>query len=219
MKKISSAIVDIIARNNFLIFGLQYNLLNLSKTAAYLKPFIEIRTKKEVKETAILMGLSRINRDVVAKNTEKRKRNFSPAINFTIRTNLCSYTYFNNSTFRKQLDELFPEFRGQKSYFTQSQGINEYCIVVDESQSHLVEKLIKEKPKNARCGLISFDIEMHEDCYNTVGVISEILQQIAFQGISIHEVSSTYNELIFCVDQKDLKITVETLCAINDVKR
>jgi hypothetical protein len=218
MKKISTALVDIIKRNNFLIFGLQENLLNLSKTASYLKPLIETRVKKEIKESAVLMGLSRLNRDKTFKSSRLKVDKASSAINFTIKTNLCSYTYFNTSSLRQQLNDFYPALRGQKTYFTQSQGISEYSITIDEAQADLVEKHIKEKPKNARCGLISFDVQLHDDSYNQVGVISDILLQIAFQGISIHEVSSTYTELIFCVDQKDLKITVDTLCAFNSAK-
>lgn len=215
MKKISSAIMDIVEKNDFLLFGMQSGLLNLSKTAAYIRPFIESRTKKEVKESAVLMGLSRMNKEVA--KIKKKKANTSWIVNFTIRTNLCSYAFFNTAAFRHQLAELFPAFRGLKCYFTQSQGINEYSITIDQAQSHLVEKFIKEKPKSARCGLTSLNIELHENWYDTVGVISGILQKIAFQGISIHEISSTFNELIFCVDQKDLKITVDTLCAMNDL--
>lgn len=218
MKKISTALTEIIARNNFLMFGLKNNLLNLSKTASYLKPLVEIRTKKQVADSAVLMGLSRINRQALAKTKDLANKKQTLFINFTIKTNLCSFTYINTAELRKQLDTLYPQLRGQKGYFTQSQGISEYSITIDESQADLVKKYIKEKPKAKKFGLVSIDMQMHESFYNDVGVISEILQQIAYQGISVHELSSTYNELIFCVDSKNLKLTFDTLCLISEEK-
>lgn len=218
MRKISTAINEIISNNSFLIFGLQTNLLNLSRTAMYIKPLVEARTKKDVKESAILMSLSRISRDEELAKIKNHVEDKPWVINFTVKTNLCSYAYFNTKAFRSQLAEMFPAISGQKCYFMQSQGMNEYTIIIDESQSHLVEKFIKESPKSARCGLTALTLELREDWYDTVGVISGILQKIAFQGISVHEVSTTFSELIFCVDQKDLKMTVETLCSIGEMR-
>ena len=216
MKKISTSLLEIIQNNEFLAFGLKNHLLNLSQTASYLKPFIEARTKKEVTESAILMGLSRLNREKIAKKSKKDIKKENPIINFSIRTNLTSLTYYNNSTFRSQLNDFYPDLRGHRGYFTQSQGINEYSIIIDSSLLYIIEKHIKERPKNKKENLISFNIQMKDEYYEEAGVIAKLLDKIAFQGINVYEISSTYAELIFYVDEKDMKLTVETLCSMNN---
>lgn len=215
MRKISTALLEMIENNDFLSFGLKNHLLNLSQTAAYLKPFIEARTKKEVRESAILMGLSRLNHEKIAKKSKKQANKDLPIINFSVRTGLCALTYFNTSHFRMQLNDVYDGLREYKGYFTQSQGINEYSIIIDPTLSDLVEKCIKEKPKNKKDRLISFSIQMKDEYYEEAGVIAKVLDRIAFQGINIYEISSTYAELIFYVDEKDMKLTFETLLSLS----
>ena len=216
MNKISSALIEIIQNNDFLAFGLKNKLLNLTQTAAYLKPFIKERTKKDVRESAILMSLSRLNKSKLPSEKAKKGDMDSLIINFSIMTNLCALTYYNNSAFRSQLNNLYAGLKGHKGYFTHGQGINEFSIIVDPSFLSLIRKYIKEKPKNIKDKLISFNIQMKEEYYNQSGIIAKLLDRIAFQGINIYEISSTYSEIIFYVDEADMKLTFDTLCSISN---
>ena len=62
MIKISDALKEIVKSNNFLDYGLSHGILNITQTADWIKPLVEVRTKKNVSKSALIMALSRIMR-------------------------------------------------------------------------------------------------------------------------------------------------------------
>jgi len=60
MRKISDHLKEIINSQPYLLFGFNHGLFNLTKLAKFLKHYIEAQTKKEERDTAILMNLSRL---------------------------------------------------------------------------------------------------------------------------------------------------------------
>lgn len=208
MLKISSAISEIIENNPFLMFGFYNRLFNLTSLARFLKPQIETRTKKDVKSAAVLMNLSRAQKRIKEKAILADKYEIS---NLTVNYNLCVVTYYRNQDIYNKLFKFYGEVQERKEFMALSQGNREITVIISESVLDLLRKKIIEKPKYFRNGLCSLGINFQEKYLNNPGLLFYLTQQLVMQNINIREVSSTSTELIFYIDQKDVKIAFDTL--------
>lgn len=208
MLKISDSIEEVISNNSFLNFGICNHLLNLSRVAEFIKPLIETRVKKDVKSSAILMSLSRLQREKCKKKvfTEEYK-----IVNLVIYSNLCSMTFFESDDVRNKLSEIYKEIKKQRGRITIIQSIEEVALIINDKHVRTIEKFIKEKPKNIQSNLAALGIYFDPKHYETPGFIHYITQQIAIQGISIYEIASTFSELIIYVEQKKIRLLFDTI--------
>jgi aspartokinase len=208
MLKISDAIREIIDTNSFLNFGICNHLLNLSKVAEFIKPLIETRAKKDIKTSAILMGLSRLQKEKCGQKVVTEKYEI---VNLTVRSNLCSMTFFESYEVRKNISEIYKEIKKQSGRITIIQSIDEVAIIIDDGHIPTIEKFIHEKPKNIQKNLAALGVYFDPRHYEMPGFIHYITQQIAFQGISIYEIASTFSELTIYVDQKNIRLLFDTI--------
>lgn len=209
MNKISSALEEIIAANSSIQFGLHHRLLNLTHLAAFLKPLIEVRTKKDlISSSALTMALSRLQKE--------RVKALPPINNFkieniTVHSQLVTITYARGQKFLEQLGTLYHSIQKNNGYISLSQGTNEITIITDKESARLIKKTTKLQPKNSTENLAALSIKYNEKYFTTPGLLYYLMQQISLQGINILEVSSTYTEVIIYVDQKDLKLLFDTI--------
>lgn len=201
MIKITTAIKEIIEGNPILEFGLAYKLFNLTQLAKMISPQIKARTKKEVKETAILMNLSRLQRrlDIAAPKLQTIKIDKT-----TVRSNLCCLTFPKTAQIHKKLLK-------QKEYITLTEGTNEITIIIKEDFYEKTKQAIGEEAINEHKDIASIGLQFSEKFNNTPGFIHLILQQISLQHINLIEIASTYTELVLYIDQKDTKLAFDTL--------
>ncbi|MFA6973264.1 MAG: hypothetical protein WC238_00800 [Parcubacteria group bacterium] len=208
MLKISDSLKEIVEANSFFKFGLYNRLLNLSKLAAFVKPLIETRVKKEVGINAILMGLSRLQREN-AQDIPKIEE--FPIINLTVNSELCSINFFASSAVLENLNKVHAEIQKQKGYLTLSQGITEITMLINEGLIDTILNLMEEQPKSIKRGLSSLGLKFDAKYNDMPGFFYYVLQQVALQGISVYEISSTYTELILYIEEKDIKLAFDTL--------
>jgi aspartokinase len=214
MLKISTAIQDIVGKNPFLVFGFHNRLFNLTSLGKFLKPSIEARTKKEIKETAILMNLSRLQKKIKAKSVLANKYEIS---DLTVNYNLCVLTYYRRQEIYNKLFKFYSEVQDKNEFMALSQGNREITVLLSESSLGAIQKKIKEKPKYFKKNLCSLGINFQEKYLASPGFLFYLTQQLTMQNINIREVSSTSTELIFYIDYKDMRIAFETLSSF--VKR
>jgi hypothetical protein len=214
MIKISSAITDIIKNQPFLLFGFRNGLFNLSQLARFLKPLIQVRTKKDVTETSVLMSLSRMSKNL--RQAGEQKIPFFIK-NLTVNSNLCTVTYVRSENAIKRINKFYSETHKKNHYFNLNQGTMELTLIIEENFLPLLKKYLKEKPKMVKRNLSSIGIHFEEKYYETPGFMHYVIQQISLQNINIYEYTSTYTELIFYIDQKDIQLAFETLnILLND---
>jgi hypothetical protein len=208
MLKISDSLKEIVESNNMLEFGLQHRLFNLSQLTKFLKPLVEVRVKKEVGDSALLMSLSRLQR-------ESRKEVSSieefPIINLTVHSELASMTFLASSSVLKKINQVYAEVQKKKNYMTLSQGTSEITIIINENLVELVTERLGVKPIFVKNGLSSVGLKFNPKYNDVPGFFYHVLQKVALQGISIHEISSTYTELILYIEQGSIKLAFDTL--------
>jgi len=208
MLRLSDALQSIITENPLFLFGLSHRLMNLSQLAHHIKPLIEVRTKKSVKDSAVLMSLSRLQRQL-----NKIEKQITPFHfeRLTITSDLCSMSFHKNPAIHSKINRLFQRIEEKKGYITISEGINEITLLFEKTFMEDAEKMIGEKPKKISRDLASIAIHYHEK-YNTIpGMLYQIIQQIALQNINVVEIASTHTAFILYVEQKDVKLTFDTL--------
>lgn len=208
MIKVSSALKELIQKNNFLEFGLSEGLLNLSTTAKWLKPLIEVRTKKEVSTSAILMSLSR--QTLEQKKIKPRLQEFKlDSIN--IKSSLTELTYQNNPENRKKILDFIQKSHEKTSHLTSSFGTNEITIIFPTEKVSSIKARIPEHPIFEKSELTALSIEFKPEYVLAPYLLYYLIQQITLQNINIWEMTSTYTEITFYLEEKDVKLAFETI--------
>ena len=204
MRKISDHLKEIINSQPYLLFGFNHGLFNLTKLAKFLKPYIEAQTKKDVRDTAILMTLSRlkISKTNNSKNTHK-------ILNLSVHSNLCSLTYARDGMVLKKVNDFFSKANTPLDFTSLNTSTTEITIITTEDIYKQLNEEISNKPKSIKTRLSSISVQFKPSS-NNPGLLYFLIQQISVQNINIQEISSTYSELIFFLDKKDINLAFET---------
>jgi aspartokinase len=201
MIKISKALKEIVEKNPTLKFGLSYRLFNLTQLAKFITPQLKALTKKEVQSSAIVMNLSRLQKQM-SKIAPKPETVHIEKI--SIHTDLHVFTYTKTSETREKLSKL-------QNTLTVTKGNSEITIIIKKNNIKDLKKLIKENPKNEQSDIVSIGITFTEEYGETPGFVHLVLQQLSLQYINIVEIASTYTELFLYIDKKDAKLAMDTL--------
>lgn len=209
MITLTDVLRDLIADNPFLQFGIQKQLFNLSRLSRELQPQIEVRAKKDVRISAILMALSRLQR---AEQKKVPRREHAHVESVTIQTGLSIYTFTKTKEVHRGVNILFVELQKNNGYITICESMQEITILLDTAHARLVKQFIPQKPKHHQDSLAALGLTFNEELYlPTPGMIYLVLQQLMLQSVNLIEVSSTYTGLTLYVAEQDAKLAFETI--------
>jgi aspartokinase len=208
MRRISAVIQQILQGNPFIQFGFYHRLFNLTQLALYLQPLIEARTQKAVQVSAITMNLSRLQR---------RLTTDSPIVNsfhidhLTIHSGLCTLTYHKNSDTYRKINELYKRIQKENGYSSIAQGMREITVIIESAFLPLLQEMIKQAPVYQHMHLASVGVQFDRRYAKIPGLLYTLLQRVTLQNINLIEISSTYTEIVFYVDEKDTRTVFDTL--------
>lgn len=208
MLRISEALKAILETNQPLRWAFHQRLLNLSALAAYIKPLVEARTKKEVQLSAIVMNLSRLQRNCAPHRPKKDEFRIK---HLTVQSNLCSLTYSKTPELLNKLRSLFGKKTGDNTFFAVTQGTAEITLLIEPSQEREIRAYFQENPRNITRNLAGLGVQFDETYATVPGFLDYVLQQISMQNISVFEISSTFTELVLYISEKDLPLAFDTL--------
>ncbi len=114
MISISDALSEIIQRYPFIEEGLSKGLINYSAFAREIKPEIESKLYKSVKEGAIVMALKRISGNLKKQSMPKNSLNLT---DLTVRSNLTEFTFLNSEFLADRQRELFNSLENKRDVF------------------------------------------------------------------------------------------------------
>lgn len=188
----------------FIEEGLSKGIINYSAYAREVKPQIEERLYKSVKEGAIVMALKRISEQLAKKRTERNDINLT---DLTVKSNLSEYTFLNSETLPKKTVELFSQILNEKGIFSAlSEGIRETTFIVSAGLINDIEKLFEEETLVAKFhNLSSITIRLPKEVVYIPGVYYQVLKRLAWENINVIEVLSTYTELTIIFEEKDVE--------------
>ncbi len=207
MKKIPDSVREMIHANQFLQFGLSYRLFNLTQLAKYLHPLVETRCQKEVKETAIVTALSRIQKEKLVEAPDEKQFRVE---NVSVKSGLGTRTYFNRPDARAAVHRLAEEAHQRQLFFQYTESTHEITVFYERSLGELVGKLGFEQ-KYVNDALACVGVRFSEELFHVPGLLFMLMQRISLQNINIIDISSTFTEFNFFVREDDVKIVFETL--------
>jgi len=203
MITIKEVVEEIIMRSTFLEECLYKGIINYSALSRMIKPEIEMKLFKQVKEGAIVMALRRIGK--VHQLNQNLKKIFSKTPDIIIRSNLAEFTFVNSDSLLSKLRILFEKAKNQNRYFfTVTQGVFETGIIVSKELEDKIKNIFKETIINKLSDLSSITIKLPEENVSTPGVYYFILKALAWNNINVIEVISTYQEITLILETKEV---------------
>lgn len=204
MVTVSDAVRQIIKDKPFMEEALSRGLINLSALARLILPEVRILTFKDAKEGAILMALKRQPKTV--KSASRVKSVLGKSGNLIVRSNLSEYTVSNVDFSVEKHQKIIEEIEKTRKYFlTVTQGTFEATVIVASELKELVETILeKDKIIFKLDGLSSITINLPGKTVLTPGVYYSILKILAWEGINIVEVVSTFSEFIIILEEKEV---------------
>lgn len=208
MIKISDVVRELVAQNPHLSFGLANRIFNLTQLSQFLQPMIEARLKKEVKPSAILMNLSRLQQSYAKPLKNKSKFQIE---NITIQSNLVTMTYYKNNRTEKQVGALSDAVRQRNGYFGWNEGMNEHAVIFEKRFMDLSQEYLKEEPKFIHEHVSALIMKFPKEYSEQPGFLYTVLRTLALHSINVIEATSTYSEFTVYIDRKDIQLAFEAL--------
>lgn len=212
--KSTEALDQVIAGNPFLQFGLLHRLYNLSELAKIVQPIIEVRIGKPIQRTALVTGLSRLQKKLQA---SLPKGHTFEIENLSVQTNLATATYEKRVKNHEQINLAYNAIQKQGEYFIYSESTSEITIFFHKKFTPIVDNIVQAKPKYRNLNITAVKVKFDEKFFHEPGLVYLIMQKMMLQNINIIEFSSTFTELIFFIEKDDLQLVFDTLRACFEV--
>ena len=207
MLTVSSALRSIFEENTHLQFCGYHRLLNQSQTALYLQPLLEARLKRAVSPASIMMGLSRMQKDL----PESVKRKRFHLDNIAVHSDLRALTFFSTPDLKQDLQKLYLQLKKRNCQVTITEGSVETMVIIDNKELVKAREVIRASPKFvselSTCLSLRFDMNY----LNASGFLYQIFEELALRSVVVRQLASTSTELIIYVDGKDSHLAFEIL--------
>lgn len=217
MISINDALNEIIMNYPFVEEGLSKGIVNYSAFAREVKPQIEKRLLKSVKEGAIIMALKRIS-DGLSREKNKGDQNLN-LTDLTVRSNLSELTYTNSATFPEKTRLLMESISNKRGVIcTFSEGVRETTFIMSSEIMTEAKRIFKGESLLSNINnLSSITIRLPEEVVYITGTYYRILKMLAWENINVIEVLSTYTELTIIVENKDVDRAFSVLKSLGNI--
>jgi hypothetical protein len=204
MITISKRVEQIIERWPLIKQGLDSGLINLSSLARQLRPEIEEEIGERISDAAVLMALRRYQ----TKNSGGTSVLSSPAGflgDISLRSGLSDLTYTNTPTLSRKIGKLADDINPQL-YLTVSRGLLQTSVIVHQDALARVERILKGEHLESRVtALTAITLHLRPGHDEVAGVLAHPLNLLAWRGISVIELVSTFDELNIVLYDKDIE--------------
>jgi len=203
MVTIARVVEKIVRDNPSLELMLSKDLISYSKLARYLKKEVEKELRKEVRDSAIIVAIKRLQ--------EKAAKSYEKPVDFSARSittysNLMEIGVVTSSILPEKIQQIynFPELR-EGAMLNISEGVNQTIFVFSEIlEEKMREVLAEEKVLIEVTGIAQLSLSFGKQMFETPGFLVYVLKELSWNGINIVEVISTYTELNIMINGADL---------------
>ena len=203
MVTVTEAAKRIIERSRYLQEALEKNLINTSSLARYIKPELEEMLIKNTSNSAVIMAIRRIMKDLKPRFIYRNIFKNTP--DMITRSNLTEINIANSKNLFEKYPDLIRVFKSQaESFFTITEGVFETTIILSRDLYPNIKKLLKEESiVDEFHDLCSITIRLPKEAIFNPGVFYFFLKSLAWEGVNIIEVVSAYRELTLILERKD----------------
>lgn len=215
MQSLSGILPQIVLSDPILQYGLQHRLFNLTQLAKHIHRHVEVRAKKSVSQSAILMALSRYQKQLrkIAPKAEQFKIE-----KLTVHTGLSVFSFEKTQDVLRVVNQLHALALTKSGYVTISEGTTEVTVIVDVVFAQMLRKHLGRRIKHENRKISALVIHFPAKYIAVPGLLCIILQQVMLQGINVLEVASTYTEFVLYIDESRTQLAFDTLYRLFDVK-
>lgn len=197
---------DLVRQVPFLENALAEDIVNYSSLSRVFKPKIEERLLKDIKEGSIVMALKRVSVKLKGK-LQKNENILGMLADITIRSNLVDYTFYDSSTLTGAVHKIIERTERRKDIFiTISHGVSQVTVVASQALVPDIKEIFKNESSICQIeGLSSITVRIPLEATKMPGVLYSILKVLAWNGISLIEMISTFTELTIVLETKDIE--------------
>lgn len=201
MITIQRVVEDIIKKSPYLESALSNGIINASALARQIQPEIENKLIKDVQLGAVTMAIKRLA-DRLVKQQTKTAPLLKTFGDITVKSNLVAFTFINSPTLINRQRELLQKIGNARGIFlTTTQSLFQTTIIISASFKKVVEQIFKAEKKISEINNLSaITLTLSEATVKTPGVYYSILKRLAWYGINIIEIVSSFNELTIILE-------------------
>lgn len=203
MLTVPEAADKIINRSRYLSEAISKGLINLSSLARYMKPELEEMLAKKVSDTAIFMALNRLAATIKPKYIFKNI--FKSAPDMIVRSNLIAFTVAHSEKLADKYPSLLKLSNTNDKYFlTITQGVFDTTIIASKDLDNTIKQALKDEAIAAEfTNLSSITIKLPKEAVSTPGIFYFFLKSLAWEGVNIVEIISSYLEFTLILPEKE----------------
>lgn len=196
---------NIIRNSPYISDALENNLINYCALARRLKPKVEKELLKKVTIGALIMALKRISKKIKPKLSFKKVTEEIPDL--IVKSNLTEFTFSNSLNMIKNYQKLLSNLTDKNQFFlTFTQGIFETTVITGQELKEEIKVLFKNEVIILQYDhLSSITIKYSKEIIETPGFYAWILKTLAWEGVNVIEMVSTYREFTIILDNKNLE--------------
>jgi hypothetical protein len=215
MITVSEEVQRIVNSSPYLADGLYRGILNLSALAREIRPQIEATLLKEVSQGAIVMALKRLA-DSLDQTPGAGESLLHEARDLMVRSNLSELTYLRSETTITNQKRLLDQIQSSSdSFVTFSQGVYETTIVVSSRLKDKVETIFQAERQISQLNdLSAIVIKLPAEAVAVPGIHYPILKQLAWKGVSVIQLVSTFTELTIILDRQKVDLAFSVLLSL-----
>ncbi|MDM9630187.1 aspartate kinase [Robiginitalea aurantiaca] len=207
MKTIAGFVAEYVQRKPFLQFALAQGIINLTALSRQIQPEIEAQLKREVRNGAVVMALTRLSDQLEFRATYRVLKVMKAIGEITVRSSLTDYTFrVSDTILQNQMRLLEAIDSHQDVFYTSSRGVDELNIVLSKRLGGVVEEYFREERLTQKVeNLSSITVKLPPENVSVPGIYYFIFQRLAWEGIVLYEVISTTNEFTILIDEDQVE--------------
>lgn len=207
---ISPIIKDMINKEVFLQEAISRGIVSYNKLAQYIKPEIEKKTGKKVKNSAISMALRRYSEKLDAKQNHVSFNYFSETL---LKTDICYIIIEESRTALHKIQSIYNkmELKHGKIFNIVHANYEIGIITNQSSKEEIIDELEDEKIKRVVDDLVVISLTYSKDYLKTPGVIYNVSRFLTWENINIYSIWMTIQEFNILVSHEDTMRTYNIL--------
>jgi len=205
MITVAMAVERVIKKRPYIEEALAEGIINLSALARLILPEVRDITFKKAQKGAVLMALKRMPKTI--KTTTKVKSVLEKSHDLITRSSLVEFTVLNSDFSVGKHRKIIEVVESTGQYFlTITQGMFETTVIVSREIGGQIKKILGEKQIISNFdNLSSITVRLPGKTTLTPGVYYSILKILAWEGINIVEVVSTFSEFTIILEDREME--------------
>lgn len=202
----------IVLASPFLEEGLSRGVMNYSALAREIRPQVAATLHRDVSESAILMALRRLSCELGTRSIAQ-ERILRESGDLTVRSHLSEFTFRRSESILDPLTRLLDEVRESRDLFlTFTQGVFETTVIASAGLEPTIREIFRDEATVSHLtDLSALVVKLPEQAVSMPGIHYPILRQLAWKGVSIIEILSTYTELTIVLEHAQVERAFATL--------